>query len=72
MNKRKKPASSSRIAKARPVKGRRTRPVATIADRDRSPVVGIGASAGGLEALKAFFCAVPAKTGLVFVVIAGP
>src|SRR5438128_171849 len=33
------------------------------------PVVGIGASAGGLEALKTFFAAMPAKTGLAFVVI---
>jgi two-component system CheB/CheR fusion protein len=31
--------------------------------------VGIGASAGGLEALKAFFGAMPPKTGLVFVVV---
>ena len=33
------------------------------------PVVGIGASAGGLEALKAFFGAMPPKTGLSFVVV---
>jgi two-component system, chemotaxis family, CheB/CheR fusion protein len=33
------------------------------------PVVGIGASAGGLEALKAFFGAMPPKTGLTFVVV---
>jgi two-component system CheB/CheR fusion protein len=32
-------------------------------------VVGIGASAGGLEALKAFFGAMPPRTGLVFVVV---
>src|SRR5262245_15123970 len=32
-------------------------------------VVGIGASAGGLEALKSFFGAMPPKTGLAFVVI---
>ncbi len=32
-------------------------------------VVGIGASAGGLEALEAFFAHMPADTGLVFVVI---
>jgi two-component system CheB/CheR fusion protein len=34
-----------------------------------APVVGIGASAGGLEALKAFFGAMPPKTGLAFVVV---
>ena len=33
------------------------------------PVVGVGASAGGLEALEAFFAAVPADTGLAFVVV---
>lgn len=33
------------------------------------PVVGIGASAGGLEALRKLFGAMPPKTGLVFVVV---
>jgi two-component system CheB/CheR fusion protein len=33
------------------------------------PIVGIGASAGGLEALEAFFDAVPDDSGLAFVVI---
>jgi chemotaxis response regulator CheB len=33
------------------------------------PVVGIGASAGGIDALKAFFEAVPAQTGIAFVVV---
>jgi PAS domain S-box-containing protein len=33
------------------------------------PVVGIGASAGGLEALKAFLSAVPADTGMAFIII---
>ena len=32
-------------------------------------VVGIGASAGGLEALEAFFDNVPAASGMAFVVI---
>src|SRR5262245_44419956 len=32
-------------------------------------VVGIGASAGGLEALKAFFSAVPPDTGLAFIIV---
>src|SRR5215510_8657181 len=32
-------------------------------------IVGIGASAGGLAALTAFFDAVPAETGLAFVVV---
>ncbi|WP_320039860.1 chemotaxis protein CheB [uncultured Desulfobacter sp.] len=33
------------------------------------PVVGIGASAGGLEAFKAFFGKMPADTGLAFVLV---
>lgn len=33
------------------------------------PIVGIGASAGGIEALDQFFKAVPAETGMAFVVI---
>src|SRR5215472_5221411 len=37
--------------------------------RAPGPIVGIGASAGGLEALKKFFGAMPPKTGFVFVVV---
>lgn len=33
------------------------------------PIVGIGASAGGLQALESFFAALPAQSGLAFVVI---
>jgi len=33
------------------------------------PIVGIGASAGGVEALDAFFRAVPADNGMAFVVV---
>jgi two-component system CheB/CheR fusion protein len=33
------------------------------------PIVGIGASAGGVEALEAFFGAVPAENGMAFVVV---
>ena len=35
----------------------------------RFPVVGIGASAGGLEALKEFFSAMPADSGMAFVIV---
>jgi two-component system CheB/CheR fusion protein len=39
-------------------------------NRDRGlTVVGIGASAGGLEALRFFFSALPAETGMAFVVV---
>src|SRR5436190_8815171 len=44
-----------RVAKRRPV--------------GRFYVVGLGASAGGLEALRSFFAAVPAESGAAFVVI---
>ncbi len=33
------------------------------------PIVGIGASAGGVEALEQFFKAVPADNGMAFVVV---
>src|ERR1019366_2986430 len=33
------------------------------------PIVGIGASAGGLEALNQFFKAMPADSGMAFVII---
>src|SRR5262245_43540771 len=38
-------------------------------DRPSCAVVGIGASAGGLEALQKFFRAMPADSGLAFVII---
>jgi two-component system CheB/CheR fusion protein len=45
--------------------------VAAAKRRTLSPfyVVGLGASAGGLEALRSFFAAVPARSGAAFVVI---
>lgn len=33
------------------------------------PIIGIGASAGGLEAIESFFSQIPAKTGMAYVVI---
>jgi two-component system CheB/CheR fusion protein len=39
------------------------------ANRDRVPIVAIGASAGGLEPIEQFFDHIPADTGAVFVVI---
>jgi two-component system, chemotaxis family, CheB/CheR fusion protein len=35
----------------------------------RLPIVGLGASAGGLDALKRFLGAMPPKTGLSFVIV---
>ena len=40
-----------------------------IPSRSQFPIVGIGASAGGLEALEQFFANMPSETGLAFVVI---
>ena len=40
-----------------------------LAGDGRFPVIGIGASAGGLRALQAFFGHTPADTGMAFVVI---
>ena len=40
-----------------------------LAVNERHYVVGVGASAGGLEALERFFRAVPADSGLIYVVI---
>jgi two-component system CheB/CheR fusion protein len=37
--------------------------------RKASPVVGLGASAGGLEALKSFFAEVPEQSGMAFIVV---
>jgi two-component system CheB/CheR fusion protein len=38
-------------------------------DKDQFPIVGIGASAGGLEALEEFFENMPPVNGMAFVVI---
>jgi two-component system CheB/CheR fusion protein len=38
-------------------------------ERTGAPVVGIGASAGGLDAFKRFFAAMPADNGLAFVLV---
>lgn len=38
-------------------------------DTARIPIVGIGASAGGLEALERFFRATPAQPGMAFVIV---
>jgi len=40
-----------------------------VASEDKFPIVGIGASAGGLEALEGLFKAMPDDTGMSFVVI---
>jgi len=53
-------------ASARP----QTRKVSTAENKPQTfPIVGIGASAGGLDAFKRFFGAMPADTGIAFVLI---
>jgi two-component system CheB/CheR fusion protein len=66
----------SAIAKRKPIieKGRRIIPDSTATEQKISasgsfPVVGIGASAGGLEALEQFFGHTPKDSGMAFVVI---
>jgi two-component system CheB/CheR fusion protein len=44
-------------------------PTKAAADRHMMPVVGIGASAGGLDAFKKFFQAMPSQSGMAFVLI---
>jgi two-component system CheB/CheR fusion protein len=44
-------------------------PVESNPEREGPPVVGIGASAGGLDAFKRFFAAMPADSGITFVLI---
>jgi len=41
----------------------------TVPKKDDFPIVGIGASAGGLEALEQFFVSMPKDSGMAFVVI---
>jgi two-component system CheB/CheR fusion protein len=45
------------------------RPAGPSHDRAPCPVVGVGASAGGLEALQGLFARLPGKPGLAFVVV---
>ncbi len=67
----KKPASKLEKAHPKSVSPRR-KPRATAAPHASAasfPIVGVGASAGGLEALTAFLKALPARTGTAVVVI---
>src|SRR5215471_2809196 len=43
--------------------------VDNVQGRSRPPVAGIGASAGGLDAFKKFFAAMPADSGVAFVLV---
>ncbi|MCC6532644.1 MAG: PAS domain-containing protein [Burkholderiales bacterium] len=61
-----KPASAKRARPLRPAIAKASAP----AQRQTAfPIVGIGASAGGLEALEVFFRRVPQNSGMAFVVV---
>jgi two-component system, chemotaxis family, CheB/CheR fusion protein len=44
-------------------------PIVDISERDHPLVIGIGASAGGLDAFKAFFAKMPLDSGMAFVLV---
>ncbi len=60
MTKKKEPAKDTITRQADPKPG---------TSGDRFPIVGIGASAGGLEAFEAFFTAMPPDSGMAFVLV---
>ena len=69
---REKPTRPRSRSSRRAAGAKKTRPVTpprAATSHAEALVVGIGASAGGLEALKAFFGAMPPGSGLVFVVV---
>lgn len=55
--------------KKRPAKKKASRPATSDTDKPAFPIVGVGASAGGLEALEELFGSMPADMGLAFVVV---
>jgi two-component system, chemotaxis family, CheB/CheR fusion protein len=60
MTKKEEPAKDKTFRQANPKEGTAV---------DRFPIVGMGASAGGLEAFESFFTAMPGDSGMAFVVI---
>jgi two-component system CheB/CheR fusion protein len=54
---------------SKPGAGRAKRVRSPMAANKRFPVVGLGASAGGLEALRSFFNAVAVNSGMAFIVV---
>jgi len=57
------------MKKSKPSKSKSENGVANKSERDDFLIVGIGASAGGIQALKTFFENVPADSGAAYVVI---
>ena len=63
MDTKKKPIVKSKIAKPKKVSAKVPSPPSAF------PIVGIGASAGGLEALEIFLANVPVDSGMAFVIV---
>ena len=63
-----KPKAKAVVAKKRPVK-RKPKSNASASAKSPFHIIGIGTSAGGLEALEQFFSNCPTETGLAFVII---
>jgi two-component system, chemotaxis family, CheB/CheR fusion protein len=65
------PERPSTASPSRPSRGERTRPGRGSEESLQSPsrIVGIGASAGGLDAIRELLQALPADTGLAFVIV---
>src|SRR2546422_10852189 len=63
--------SARRPTKQPPASRTRAQPAVrhTFSASERFPIVGIGASAGGLEALEAFFGHMPPESGMAFIVV---
>src|SRR5262245_40182443 len=67
---------NSKSSNRKPSRARAARPTATAAPEEKPPppqppcpVVGLGASAGGLEAFQAFLSRLPEDTGIAFVLV---
>ncbi len=67
--KKKQPGPKTVKAKTKPTSHRAKASDPGITSDNRFPVVGLGASAGGLEALRSFFKEVAADSGMAFVVV---
>src|ERR1044071_1848479 len=68
-NNHKKPERSTKPASKTPHQEEAKAPAEPQNSKRGIPIVGIGASAGGLRALESFFKKVPPETGIAFVVV---
>jgi chemotaxis response regulator CheB len=64
------PKNNSNNRAIKPASAMRSGPFDSVsAERRKFPVVGIGASAGGLEAIEGFFANTPSELNIAFVII---